>query len=202
MFVERLLMSDVISFLAPAIQSGSETGCLYVRVGEGGLIFISGGQFVIKKAILKKAAEDQKNKKPLPETFMIPEADLLAFKKMMDEHKSECKKLPETDPNFLFVEVSNIALTSNGSSVFYEQPKHEFKDLETHFQITKEHISEIPIMSADVIDVMKGFQKSDSIKLTFTGNDNPIHFQQEEHGLEAILVPPVEAVQTTIDDHE
>lgn len=201
MFVERLLMSDVISFLASAIQSGSETGCVYVRVGEGELIFTSGGQFVKKRAILKKGAEDQKNKNPLPETFMIPEAALLAFKKMMDKHKSECKKLPETDPNFLFIEVSNTALISNGSSVFYEQPGHPFEDLDPFFQITEEHLSEIPLMSADIDTAMKGFYKSDPVKFTFTGKDNPILLEQKDHELSVVLFPHVEADQQTIDGH-
>ena len=197
MFLDRLEMLSVITFLEKAIPKGSETGknCVFIRVDEGKLIFTAGGQFVTKKAVLirpntvEESVKDGKLK-PLPDTFMVPKADILAFKKMMEEHKEICKKLAKNDPSYLFVEIFGDELVSHDGRIMYEQPKFEFKDLESVFEITKEPVSEIPIISADLIAATTGFSKRDPVEITFTGLRNPIHFQQGDY--EAIILPPVE----------
>lgn len=197
MILDRLEMLAAISFIEPAIPKGAETGknCLFVRVDGDKLIFTGGAQFVTKKVIMVRpnTLEESNlsgNNKPLPETFMIPRADLFAFKEMMKEHKADCKKLAKNDPSYLFVEMSDTELISHDGKIVYEQPKFEFKDLESIFHIEKETVSDILMISSDAISAMSGFSKSNPVEVTFTGPGNPIHFQQEDY--EAIILPPIE----------
>lgn len=197
MILDRLEALAAISFIEPAIPKGSETGknCLFVRVDEDKLILTGGGQFVTKKVILIRPNTVEEsaragNGKKLPKTFMIPRADLFAFKEMMKEHKADCKKLAKNDPSYLFVEMDDTELISHDGKIVYEQPKYEFKELESVFQIIKDSVSEIPVISADVIAAVTGFKKSKPVEITFTGHRNPIHFQQGDY--EALVIPPVE----------
>jgi len=200
MILDRLETLSAISFIEPAIPKGSETGknCLFVRVDGDKLIFTGGGQFVTKKVVMvrpntvEESARTGKKNKP-PKTFMIPRADLFAFKEMMKEHKADCKKLAKNDSSYLFVEMDETELISYDGKIVYEQPKFEFKDLEFAFQIAKDSVSEIPVISADVISAMTGFGKSKPVEITFTGEGNPIHFQQGDY--EAVVLPPVETIE-------
>lgn len=197
MILDRLETLSAISFIEPAIPKGEETGknCIFVRVMEDQLIFTGGGQFVTKKVTMVRpnTVEELAGSgkiKQLLKTFMIPRADLFAFKEMMKEHKADCKKLAKNDPSYLFVEMTDTELISYDGKIVYEQPKFEFKDLETIFQITKNSVSEIPMISADVISAMVGFSRSTPVEITFTGPKNPVHFEQGDY--EAIVLPPVE----------
>lgn len=196
MILDRLETLAAISFIEPAIPKGAETGknCLFVRVDEDKLIFTGGGNFLTKKVIMVRPNTVEESGKAtkgksLPKTFMIPRADLFAFKEMMKEHKADCKKLAKNDSSYLFVEMTDSELISYDGKIVYEQPKYEFKDLESVFNITKEPVSEIPIISADVISGMIGFSKSNPVEITFTGPKGIIHFWQDDY--EAIVLPPV-----------
>lgn len=215
MILDRLETLAAITFLESVIPKAAETGknCLFVRVDGENLIFTGGANFVTKKVVMvrpntvEEAGRTEKGKTHL-EKFMIPIADLLAFKKMMQEHKAHCKKLAKNDPSYLFVEMSDTELVSYDGRIVYEQPKYDFKDLESIFQITKEHVSEIPMISADVIATMKGFSKSTPVGMTFTGPKGIVHLEQGDY--EAVVLPPVEKQegeeqgtgdgQTTIDE--
>lgn len=206
MILDRLAVLAAILFIEPAIPKGAETGknCLFVRVEGDKLIFTGGAQFVTKKVIMVRPNTLEEsvisgNSKSLPKTFMIPRADLFAFKEMMKEHKADCKKLAKNDPSYLFVEMTDSELISYDGKIVYEQPKFEFKDLESIFNITKEPVSEIPMISADVISAMAGFGKSNPVEVTFTGPQSPIHFQQGDY--EAIVLPPVEVEDDKEQDH-
>lgn len=196
MILDRLETLSAINFIKDAIPEKSESGrnCLFLRVDEDKLVLTGGGEFLVKKAILirpntiEEAA--RKGKEKTPKTFMIPRGDLFAFAEMMKQHKSECKKMAKNDPSYLFVEIDDTELISYNGKVVYEQPKFEFKDLEFRFAINKDSVSEIPVMSSDMSTAMAGFKKSKPVQVTFTGDMQPIHFQQGD--FEALLVPPVE----------
>lgn len=213
MTLDRFVILSAIDFIAPAIPKGSESGknCLFICVDGDKMILTGGGLFVTKKVVIQaentiQAFKDSGNKNAGSKTFMIPRADVFAFKKMMEEHKADCKKLAKNDPSYLHVEVGDSELLSHDAKIVYEQPKYEFKDLESVFQISKDLVSEIPLISADVISAMTGFKKSDPVEVTFTGPGNLIHFQQGDY--EAVVIPPVEQVgdddgneqTTTVDD--
>lgn len=213
MTLDRFVILSAIDFIAPAIPKGSESGknCLFIRVDGDKMILTGGGLFVTKKVVIQaentiQAFKDSGNKNAGSKTFMIPRADVFAFKKMMEEHKADCKKLAKNDPSYLHVEVGDAELLSHDAKIVYEQPKYEFKDLESVFQIVKGSVSEIPLISADIISSMTGFKKSDQVEVTFTGPRNLIHFQQGDY--EATVLPPVEkeeedtGEQMKIDDNQ
>lgn len=194
MELDRLEILSAISFIKPAIPKKTETGmnCLFVRVDEGTITFIGGNQFVVKKVVLARpitTTEDSGEKEVLPKTYMIPRADIMAFKEMMEEHKVECKKLSKNDPSYLFVDIDEGKLTSLDADIIYQQPKFEFKDMEPVFQIAKDFVSDIPVMPGDISSAVFGFKKSEKIEVTFTGEQGPILFEQEDY--KAILIPPV-----------
>lgn len=193
--VDRLELLKVISFIKSVIPKKDETGrnCLFVRVNKAIITFIGGNEFVIKKVVLTRpitTTDEEVNQDELPKTFMIPRADIMAFEKMMEEHKTECKKLAKNDPSYLFVEINKGKLTSLDADIVYKQPIFEFKDLEPYFQITRGTVSDIPVMSGDISAAVFGFNKSDQIDITFTGHNSPILFEQEDY--KALLIPPVE----------
>jgi len=196
MIFDRLETLSAISFIEPAIPKKAETGrnCLFIRVDDDKIVLTGGSQFVVKKAILIRPTttveQADTKKKVLPKTFMIPRADLLAFKEMMSQHKADCKKMAKNDPSYLFVEMDDEELISYDGKIVYQQPKFEYKDLESVFQITKGAVSEIPVMSSDISDAVSGFQKSKKIDITLTGPAGLIHFEQGDY--ESILIPPVE----------
>lgn len=204
MLVDRLEMLAAISFIKPAIPKKVETGrnCLFVRVDEGTITLIGGNHFVVKRVILTRPIttdEDSEKQDALPKTFMIPRADIMAFKEMMEEHKAECKMLSKNDPSYLFVEIDEGKLTSLDADIIYQQPKFEFKDLEPIFQIEKDLVSDIPVMPGDISSAVFGFKKSEKIDITFTGHQGAILFEQEDY--QAILMPPIEAKEEE-DDQE
>ena len=194
--LDRLDILSAISFIKPAIPKKSETGmnCLFVRVDEGKITLIGGNQFVVKQVVLARPImttdENPGKEVVLPKTFMIPRADIMAFKEMMEEHKVECKMLSKNDPSYLFVDIDEGKLTSLDADITYPQPKYEFKDLDPIFQITRGTVSDIPVMSGDISSAVFGFKKSEKIDITFTGEQGPILFEQEDY--KAILIPPVE----------
>lgn len=195
MQIDRLEMLSAISFIKPAIPKKVETGrnCLFVRVDEGTITLIGGNQFVVKQVVLIRpitTTEDSQKEVVYPKTFMIPRADIMAFKEMMEEHKAECKLLSKNDPSYLFVEIGEGKLTSLDADIVYQQPKFEFKDLGPVFEITKDLVSDIPMMPGDISSAVFGFKKSEKIDVTFTGYQSPILFEQEDY--KAILLPPVE----------
>ena len=197
MELDRQEVSSAILFIAPAIPKKVETGrnCLFVRVEEGRIILTGGNEFVVKQVVLVRPittteAEGAKEGNALPKTFMIPRAEVMAFKEMMKEHKVDCKKLSKNDPSYLFVGIEEDRLISYDAKIDYQQPKFEYKDLDPIFQITKGTVSEIPVMSGDISDTVFGFKKSEKIDITFTGHQGPILFEQGDY--KAILIPPVE----------
>ncbi len=207
MILDRLETLAAISFIEPAIPKDSDTGknCLFVRVDEDKLIFTGGGSFVTKKVVMVRPntieeSARPKKKKTASKTFMIPRADLFAFKEMMKEHKTDCKKLAKNDPSYLFVEMDDTELISHDGKIVYQQPKYEFKELEFCFQITKDSVSEIPVISGDILAAVTGFKKSKPVEITFTGDRNPIHFQQGDY--EAVLIPPVEKEEDSNEQEE
>lgn len=197
MILDRLETLSAITFIEPAISKKAETGrnCMFVRVENDKLILTGGSEFVVKKAILirpntvEEAGRTGKKKLP-PNTFMIPRADLWAFKEMMKEHKADCKKLAKNDPSYLFVEIDDKELISHDGKIVYQQPKYEFKELETVLQVEKYSVDEMLMMSPDILAAMTGFRKSKPVMITFTGTESPIHFEQGDY--EAIAIPPLE----------
>lgn len=201
MFLDRLEFLAALTFLESAIPDAVETGknCLFVRVEGYTLVFTTGGQFVTKKVIMERPSTIEESAetgkvKPLPETFMIPRADLFAFKEMMKKHKKDCKKLAKNDPSYLFVEIFGDELISYDGKVVFGQPSFEFKNLESVFQITKEPVSEILMMPPDMNSATTGFSKSKAVEITFTGPKNLVHFKQGDY--EAVVLPPVEKKKT------
>lgn len=197
MILDRLETLSAITFVEAAIPKKVETGrnCLFVRVEHDKLIFTGGSEFVVKKAELNRpntteeAARPGKGKK-LPKTFMVPRADLCAFKEMMKEHKADCVKLAKNDQSYLFVEIDDKELISHDGKIVYQQPIFAFKDLEPILQVKKGSVSEMIMMSGDLTAAMTGFRKSQPVMITFTGDGKPIHFEQGDY--EAIVIPPVE----------
>lgn len=210
MILERLEVFDMIKFIEPVITSETETGknCLFIRVEDGKLICIAGNEYAIKKDVLIgvnaiEASGKAKKKGALPETFMIPRPELLAFKAMMDEHKAHCKKMSKNDPSYLHVEITDNELISHDGCITYSQPSHEFKNLEPFFQIKKDNITDLKVRSGDLAAALKGFNKSEDIEITFSGDQQPVHFLQGDY--EAVMLPPVEKPesddeQTTFDE--
>ena len=193
---DRLEMLGAIAFLKPAIPNKSETGknCVFIRVDDGKFIMTAGSEYLIKKAVLVQAVANEdftKTKGKLPDKFMIPRADLLGFEEVLKEHKEICKKLSKSDPNTNLIEILDDRLISHDSEMGFNQPRHEFKDLETIFQINKSLVDEIPIISRDISDAMTGFSKSKKIEMTFTGYDekSPIMFSQGDGSYQAIVMP-------------
>lgn len=192
--VDRLELLKIISFIKSVIPKKDETGrnCLFVRVNKAIITFIGGNEFVVKKVVLIRpitTTDEEVNQDVLPKTFMIPRADIMAFEKMMEEHKPECKKLSKNDPSYLFVEIDEGKLTSLDADIVYQQPKFEFKDYEPVFHIESGPVSDIPVMLGDISSAVFGFNKSEKIEVTFTGEQGPILFEQEDY--KAILIPPV-----------
>lgn len=207
MILDRLETLAAISFIEPAIPTEEKTGknCLFIRVDGDKLILTGGGEFVTKKIVLvsPNTTEGSAKKEELPQTFMIPLAELLGFKAIIKAHKVDSKKLGKEDENRLFVEIDHQKLVSHDGIVDFKQPKYPFKELETLFNIKKKSLGEIPVMPADIDTAMKGFQKSKKVDITFTGDNKPIHFQQGDY--EAVVIPPVEKEddgneQTKIDE--
>lgn len=197
MILDRLETLSAITFVEPAISKKAESGknCLFVRVESDKLILTGGGEFVVKKAILIRPntveeAAKTGNKKLPPKTFMIPRADLCAFKEMMKQHKSDCINLAKNDPSYLFVEMDDKELISHDGKIVYQQPIFEFKELESVFQVKKNAVSEMIMMSGDISAAMTGFRKSIPVMITYTGSKKPVHFEQGDY--EAIVVPPLE----------
>lgn len=207
MILDRLETLSAITFVAAAISKKAESGrnCMFVRVESDKLILTGGNEFVVKKAVLirpntvEEAGRTGKKVLP-PKTFMIPRADLWAFKEMMKEHKADCVKLAKNDPSYLFVEMDDKELISHDGKIVYQQPSFEFKDLETILQIKKAPVSDILMMSGDIDSVMTGFRKSKPIEVTYTGDKNPIHFEQDDY--QAIVIPPVEKTKDLQDDND
>jgi hypothetical protein len=210
MILDRLEVFDMIKFIEPVIPSdtGSGKNCLFIRVEDGKLICTGGNEYTNKKVVLvNTGAIEQsgkaKKKDGLPDTFMIPRPELLAFKAIMDEHKAYCKKMAKNDPSYLHVEITDSELISHDGCIPYSQPSHEFKDLESLFQIKMGNIKNLKVMSADLAAALKGFKKSKDIEITFSGDQKPVHFLQGDY--EAIMLPPVEKEtddneQTEIDE--
>lgn len=197
MIFERLEVDSMLKFIEPVIPSQTDSGknCLFIRVEDGKFICTAGNEFVTKKVVLMSinAIEHSgkaKKKGGLPKTFMIPRPELLAFKTIMDEHKAYCKKMAKNDPSYMHVEITDNELISHDGCIPYTQPIHEYKDLEGLFQIKKDSISEINVMSAELATALKGFKKSQNIEITYSGYQKPVHFLQGDY--ESIMLPPIE----------
>lgn len=208
MILDRLEVLQMISFIEAAIPTDEKTGknCLFIQVDGDKLICIGGGEFVVKKDTLvsPNTTEGAASKDQLPERFMIPLAELLGFKAIIKAHKVDCKKLGKDDENRLFVEIDDKKMVSHDGIIDFKQPKYQFKELGTMFDVVKSAVGEMPVMPADMKTLMKGFADSKKVEVSFTGHKQPVHFEQGN--LEAILVPPVEkpenenGEQKTIDD--
>ena len=209
MILDRLEVLQMISFIEQAIPTNEESGknCLFIQVDGDKLICIGGGEFVIKKDTLvsPNTTEGAAVKNKLPKRFMIPLAELLGFKAIIKAHKVDCKKLGKEDENRLFVEIDDKKMVSHDGIIDFKQPKYQFKELGLLFDVTKSAVGEMPVMPADLLTIMSGFQKSKPVEVSFTGHKQPVHFEQGD--LEAILIPPVEkpeddenGEQKTIDD--
>ena len=61
--------------------------------------------------------------------------------------------------------------------------------MEPVFNIEKDMVLDIPVMPGDISSAVHGFNKSEKIEVTFTGEQGPILFEQEDY--KAILIPPV-----------
>jgi hypothetical protein len=197
MILDRLLVADMIKFIEPVIPADTNSGknCLFIRVEDGKLICCGGNEFVIKRVILvsenaiEQSGKAQK-KGALPQTFMIPRPELSAFKELMDEHKAFCKKMAKNDPSYLHVEITENELISHNSSIPYEQPSHEFKNMEMFFEIKQESIPTLTALPQDLTACLTGFKKSGEVEITFSGPQKPVHFIQGDY--EAMMLPPTE----------
>lgn len=208
MILDRLETLSLIKFLEQAIPTDDKTGknCVFVRVDGDKLILVAGGEFVIKKGVLvsPNTTENAAVKDQLPERFMIPLAELLGFKAIIQAHKADCKKLGKDDENRLFVEIDDKKMVSHDGIIDFKQPKYPFKELESMFDLTKSAVGEMPVMPGDLTAIMSGFQKSKPVEVSFTGHKQPVHFEQGD--FEAVLIPPIEKAedengeQQTFDD--
>lgn len=125
MELDRQDVLSAILFISPAIPKKVETGrnCLFVKVDKGSVTLIGGNEFVVKQVVLNRpitTTETAESKEEFPKTFMIPHAELMAFKELMKEHKTDCIKLSKNDPSYLFVGVGEKELTSYNGKVDYE----------------------------------------------------------------------------------
>ena len=197
MILDRIEFLSAINFIKHVIPDSDDSGksCLFVRVEDDKLILIGGGEFAAKRVVMlrpittEEAAKDQK-KASLPANFMIPKASLLSFETLMQKHKKKAKKLAKNDESFLYIDVDDKELESFGVVLTYPQPSYLFKDMENLFQHKKGMITDVPVLSGDMEAIMKGFSKSKNVKITFSGDGEPMHFYQESTQYEAILIPP------------
>lgn len=190
---DRLEVQAMIEFLSHVMPKDAKTGknCVFVRVEGDKMIFTAGGAFSSKKAVLTAVSQmTTHEEKKLPEKFMIPRADIIAFKEMMKEHKADCKRLAKNDPEKMIVTITGDEMISHDGKVTFQQPSHQFKELEPLFQIKRDPVSNIPAMTKELKSVIEGFRGSKKVNITLTGDNGPIHFEQED--FEAILLPPVE----------
>lgn len=200
---DRLEVYAAIDFIQAVIPKDTKTGknCLFVRVEGDNIILTGGGEYASKKVRLV-AQNTTTGKGKIPERFMIPKADLLAFREVMKEHKADNKRFQKDDPNKNLVEITGTELVSHDSVHKFQQPSFQFKDLEPLFEVKRAPVTEIPFKRKEVIAIFHGFKDSKNVKTTFCGDTGPIHFQEGD--FEAILIPPVEkeeeGKQTTIDD--
>jgi len=199
MILDRIEFLSAINFIKHVIPDSDDSGksCLFVRVEDDKLILIGGGEFAAKRVVMlrpittEEAAKDQK-KASLPANFMIPKASLLSFETLMQKHKKKAKKLAKNDESFLYIDVDDKELESFGVVLTYPQPSYLFKDMENLFQHKKGMITDVPVLSGDMESIMKGFSKSKNVKITFSGDGEPMHFYQESTQYEAILIPPAD----------
>jgi len=199
MILDRIEFLSAINFIKHVIPDSDDSGksCLFVRVEDDKLILIGGGEFAAKRVVMlrpittEEAAKDQK-KASLPANFMIPKASLLSFETLMQKHKKKAKKLAKNDESFLYIDVDDKELESFGVVLTYPQPSYLFKDMENLFQHKKGMITDVPVLSGDMEAIMKGFSKSKNVKITFSGDGEPMHFYQESTQYEAILIPPAD----------
>ncbi|RKY04688.1 MAG: hypothetical protein DRP56_09745 [Planctomycetota bacterium] len=197
MILDRIEFLSAINFIKHVIPDSDDSGksCLFVRVEDDKLVLIGGGEFAAKRVVMlrpittEEAAKDQK-KASLPANFMIPKASLLSFETLMQKHKKKAKKLAKNDESFLYIDVDDKELESFGVVLTYPQPSYLFKDMENLFQHKKGMITDVPVLSGDMEAIMKGFSKSKNVKITFSGDGEPMHFYQESTQYEAILIPP------------
>lgn len=197
MILDRQEFLSAIGFIKHVIPENDDSGknCLFVRVENDKFILTGGGEFAAKKVVLvrpistEEAAKEQK-KKALPKSFMIPQGTLLSFETLMQKHKKKAKKLAKNDESYLYIDVDDKELESFGVVLAYPQPSFLFKELESLFEKKKGQVSEIPVLSGEVEGIMKGFSKSKQVKITFSGDGQPIHFFQASTEYEAILIPP------------
>jgi hypothetical protein len=150
---------------------------------------------VTKKVVLVglnaiEQSGNAKKKGKLPDTFMIPRPELAAFKELMDEHKAYCKKMAKNDPSYMHVEITDSELISNSSPIPYNQPVHDFKNLEVLFEIKQEAIPYLSAIPQDFSACLTGFKKSKDVEITFSGPQSPVHFIQGDY--EAVMLPPAE----------
>ena len=121
---------------------------------------------------------------------MIPKGTLESFETLMNKHKKKCKKLAKNDESHLYVDISNDELFSHGVILKYPQPEFQFKNLSTLFEKKQAPVTDVSLISGDVENIMKGFAKSKQVKITFSGDGEPVHFFQPSTEYEAILIPP------------
>lgn len=194
MFFNRMDVLAAINFIETSISKDEEGGknCLFVRVSGDKLILTGGNEYVVKKAILisENTIDSGTIIGRMPETFMIPRPDLIAFRQMMKEHKAVCKKLSKSDPSYLFVEINSTQMKSHDGEILYQQPSYQFKDLEALFQISKRSVSEFTVVSADIVSGLSGFNKSSHVSMFYSANPELFLFEQEY--LASIVIAPVE----------
>ena len=197
MILDRLEFLNAIGFIKHVIPDSDDSGtnCLFIRVENDKFILTGGGSHASKKVTLvrpistEEAAKPQK-KNALPKTFMIPLGTLLSFETLMQKHKKKAKKMAKNDASYLYIDVDDKELQSFGVVMGYPQPPFSYKNLEPLFEKKKGEVSELPILSGELGDIMSGFAKSKQVQITFSGDGNPVHFFQAATEYEAILIPP------------
>ncbi len=192
MNLDRLEVLAMIGFIKHVIPENGDESYLFVKVENDTVICIGGTGSIAKKVVLVKHPDIEKRKNVIPGTFMIPKSSLLGFETIMNKHKKLCKKLAKSDPNYLFVDVTENRLESHGVDIIFPKPSRDFEDMEHLFQKNKAPITDMIILSCEIEDIMKGFKKSKQVKATFSGKGETVHFSQDSTGYEAFFIPPVE----------
>lgn len=200
--LDRKEFRKALKFLIPAIAESAKAlalNCLLVHVKSDEVVLSSGNGYVTKKAPIPRPADqitidaedEKKRKEKEPEFFMIPLSNLLAFQTLVKEHSEKAKALAKTDPGHLYIEIGHQRLESFGDEVTYNQPVFNRKDFEAEFEFNGQTTNGLVTAtwnSKDLDACNKGFSGSSPVKMTYCGDDFPLHFQQEKTDFEALLV--------------
>lgn len=208
--LDRKEFLKAIKFIKPAISESAKSlahNCLHVRVKSDSVIFTSGNGYVTKKAPMIRPADQitidnddqQDDEEKGLDFYMVPLSTLQAFELLVKKHGEKAKELSKSDPGHLYIEVGHKCLSSFGVEIQYDQPAFSPEDFESKFEFngqTTNGLVTAEINSKDFEDCITGFSGSSPVKMTYCGDDFPLHFQQEKTDFEALLVQRRESEQT------